>query len=266
MKNVLLLVHDDAGEEARLQAALDLTRALSGHLTCFDIVQMPVIVGSDFDTGGVMGILLDQERETEAENKARLLPRLNAEDVRWNWINATGDIGQLLARNADFADIIVTNSKMPAEDGPDMMSVASQVVMGSGRPVLAVPEGTRRLDAAGHVMIAWNGSAPVIETMRAAVPLLALAQTVTLLVVGDISGAPAEEAAAYLSRHGIHARIERDRFDASAADRILEFCVTQRPGYCLLGAYGHSRVRERIFGGVTRRLLAESPVPLILGH
>jgi len=68
MKNILLLVHDDEGQEARLQAALDLTRALDGHLSCIDMTVMPVIVG-DYYAGGDTAILLGEEREREGSDR-----------------------------------------------------------------------------------------------------------------------------------------------------------------------------------------------------
>ncbi len=103
--------------------------------------------------------------------------------------------------------------------------------------------------------------------MRAVVPLLALAQSVTLVEVGVVTGSPSEEAAAYLSRHGIHPRIMRTGLtQGTVARTLLEICSDQRASYCVMGAYGHSRVRETLFGGVTRRMLADSPLPLVLGR
>lgn len=89
MKNVLLLVHDDAGQEARLQAALDLTRYLSGHLTCLDIVIIPVLAGSEYYPDAEL-MLLQDARKREEVNAGHIKARLQAEDVAWNWIDHTG--------------------------------------------------------------------------------------------------------------------------------------------------------------------------------
>ena len=70
MKNVLLLVHEDAGQEARLQAALDLTRALDGHLQCLDVSLMPVLASAPYDGVG-QALLLEDERTREDDNKIR---------------------------------------------------------------------------------------------------------------------------------------------------------------------------------------------------
>src|SRR3546814_3124458 len=115
-----------------------------------------------------------------------------------------------------------------------MRWIISSVVTESGKPVLAVPPATKKLDVTGEALVAWNGSPPVAETLRAAVPLLSLAAGVKILQIGEAEGETAEEAAAYLSRHGIHARIERQ--DASVdggsdGERLLAYCRSIEPAY-----------------------------------
>lgn len=83
MKNILLLVHDDEGQEARLQAALDLTRAIGGHLQCIDVTPFPVIAGDLYAGFGETAVMLD-ERDSEARNKTHITARLAKEDVSWN--------------------------------------------------------------------------------------------------------------------------------------------------------------------------------------
>ncbi len=266
MKNALLLVHDDAGEESRFQAALDLTRALSGHLTCFDIVQLPMMVGIDPMIGATEVAILDDLRQRETANRTRLEARLQAEDVSWSWIDATGDMAPLLKAESDLADIIVLNTALADTSELNMRTIVSDVVMGSGKPIVAVPEVARGLATHGNVLIAWNGSSEVADTMRAVTPLLTKAQTVSIVTFGQVEGLPAEEAATYLSRHGIEPRIDRHDAEPDVAKSLLKLCSDRRPGYCVMGAYSHARIRESLFGGVTRRMLAESPVPLILGH
>jgi nucleotide-binding universal stress UspA family protein len=267
MKNVLLLIHDDAGEEARMQAALDLVRAVSGHLTCLDVVQIPMLIGTDYMMADAEAALLADVRDREAENRRRVQARLAVEDVAWNWVDATGDIAPLLEAQSELADLIVLNTALADHEPPDMRATVSQVVMRSGKPILAVPEAARGIDVGGHALIAWNGSSAIARTLRAATPLLALASGVTIVEIGAPNAAPVEEAATYLSRHRIHTRVERrDGSRDGVADTLLDLCKDRQPSYCVIGAYGHSRLRESLFGGVTRRMLAESPVPLILGH
>ncbi len=269
MKNILLLIHDDAGEEARLQAALDLARALSGHLTCIDVVQMPVLAGSGYMMAEAQQTILTDVRDQEAVNARRIKERLAAEDVPWEWRDTIGGIPELVEAESGLADIIVLNTALAEGGIPDMRAVASGLAIHARKPILAVPEGTRGLDVDGHVLVAWNGSPPAEAALRAVTPLLALAASVTLVELGEIESdaQTAEEAAAYLSRHGIHARIDRSvPLEETIADTLLHLCRKRSPAYCVMGAYGHSRVRESLFGGVTRRMLDESTVPLLIAH
>ncbi len=267
MKNVFLLVHDDPGQEARFQAALDLTRALDGRLTCVDVAQMPSLIGDYYDTAGQV-MLLEQEWDRGSENHARLDARLAREGVSWNWIKLTGDMAECISSVAALADLIVVNRRLDAAPGPDMRDIAGTLAMRTQKPVVAVPDDLRRFDVGGRALIAWDGSRSVTATMRACVPLLALCCSVEIFTVDDGSEqTPAHEAAIYLSRHGIHATIRRLKDKEHDPDALIfEECEARGATWCLMGAYGHGRVVEALLGGTTRRMLGSSPLPLVLGH
>jgi len=116
--------------------------------------------------------------------------------------------------------------------------------------------------------VAWDGSPQADAALRAAVPLLVKARSVTLTEVRDGSvKTPAEEAAEYLSRHGIKPVIRRE---SSAIDLpstiLLDTIDTIDAAYLVMGGFGHGRFIEAALGGVTRRMLQECPVPLFLAH
>lgn len=267
MKNILVLIHDDAGQEARFQVALDVTRAISGHLICLDVTLMHVMpadgMGGD---GGAM--MLEYERETETANKARLEERLAVEDVPWNWIDTTGFLEACVEDAASLADLIVVNRQIDAFPSPAMDRLAAGLVVKSGKPILAVPESATGLNVAGRALVAWDCSDAASAALAAAVPLLRLARAVTLFEVEDGSiKPPAEEAAAYLSRHDVHARIVRaPAGEEDASTTILAKARSGSFDYLVMGGFSHSRFVEALFGGVTRRMLIESPIPLFLAH
>ena len=129
-----------------------------------------------------------------------------------------------------------------------------------------MPDSQRGLQL-DRVLVAWDGQGAVAETLRAAVPLLKLAREVAILTVDDGSvRTPPTEAAEYLSRHGIHPeiRIVEDRKtqpDAVIAAEAERFAAD----YVVMGAYSHGRLVE-VLGGVTKRLLGASKLPLLLGR
>lgn len=266
MKNILLLVHDDSGQEARFQAALDLTRALDGHLTCLDVVVPPLSLGGDFSSPGGQGLLLDIEWHREAKNKAEIQERLKDEGVPWNWLDALDTIANAVLDSATLSDLIVLNRKLDSYRHPNMLDITSRILLLARKPVVALPEDTERF-AFGRALIAWDGQPSCAATVRACVPLLQLADAVELFMVRDGSERTGpDEAAEYLSRHGIHAQILVVDDDGRPADkRIVEEATDWNADFIMMGAYGRGRLMET-FGGVTKRLLATSQFPLVLGH
>lgn len=265
MKNILLLVHEDAGQEARLQAALDLTRALEGHLSCLDVAMVP-LVAADIHGGAEQAMLLNEERDREKANRDRLEKRLNTEGVAWDWTDVIGGMAQAMVDASSLADILVLNRQLDEPSFLDMREITSSVLMKARAPVLAMPEKQKRF-AMDRALIAWDGSETCAATMRACVPLLKLATEVRLFTASEksIQASPAA-AARYLARHGIGAEIEVvDRGSANADQRISEAAQSWQADYVLMGAYGRGRLREA-FGGVTKRMLGGSPLPLLLGH
>ena len=267
MKNVLLLIHDDAGQEARLQAALDVVRAVGGHLVCLDVVGLGVEAG--YPGPEAAAVLVEQEERREAANRARLEQRLAKEDVPWAIEQATGSFAFCLGEAASLADLIVLNPQLDG-DGPDMAGIAAATLLKTGKPILIVPETSRGFAASGRAMVAWDGSLPAMAALTAAVPLLKLASDVRILEVQGSSHGAVEEAARYLSRHGIDAEIDllacfRDAPHQTSAV-ILDRAEQTQCSYCVMGAYGHSPLREAILGGVTRRMLRSSRMPILLAH
>lgn len=238
MKTVLLLLGAGSGREGCLQAAIDLTRALHGHLTCVD--------------------------ESAASPAGRSVP----EDVPCDWITAAGSHGRPAAATVDFADILVTNPPASNLFDPALPRVAADIAAGRDVPVLVVPSDRTGLDVAGNALVAWDGSRAALAALRCGIPLLALSRQVTLLEIDDRRlGPPAEVAAQYLSRHGIAAAIDRvHSLHRPTADLIEAHAASLGAAYIVMGAYGHNRTRELFFGGVTRSMLDRGSYPLLLAH
>jgi nucleotide-binding universal stress UspA family protein len=267
MKDIMLFAHDDAGQEARLQCALDITRAVGGHLTCVDIARPPVMMADYYTTAGALVAEID-EKSNETKNALEIKARLEREDVPWNWIDADGDIAHSLRKYAGLADAVIVNCGKPSGTMPDLVEIAASVARGIHGCVVAVPEECDRFDVLGKAVIAWDGSQPVMAAMQCAVPLLQLAASVNIVTVDDGSkGYAAEEAASYLSRYGVHAKIIRIKDSLLAADEhILTQCETIEAAYCVMGCYGHSRLTSVLFGSVSRRMLLKSDIPLLIAH
>src|SRR6478736_6143365 len=133
MKNILLLVHDDLGQEARLQAALDIARALGAHLHCLDVTLVPSFI--DTPTGGFgAGILFQDAREAEGLNKDQVQERLRHEGVPWSWADAVGEFEPALREAAKLADLIAVNRELGGYPVPDMLHTAQELIIHAARP------------------------------------------------------------------------------------------------------------------------------------
>ena len=266
MKTLLMLAHDDPGQEARLQVAVDLARRLDAHLSCLDVVVLPPAYVDDAVGSSIAATIVESEIEQEGANRVKIEARLVHEDVSWDWQERTGDLVGCLCSAAQFADLVIVNRQIEDTITP-ARSIAGGVVTGAGKPVLAVPQDVRKFDA-DCAIIAWDGSVAASAALRNAIPLLKLMDRTFLVeVTTDRADGWAEDAARYLSRHDIHARIERVPPLASGIARtLIAEAGRHGAGLIVAGGYGHSRLREAVFGGVTRELLTHSPYPLLLSH
>ena len=266
MKNVLLLLHDDEGQEGRLQAALDLTRALAGHLTCLDVVVPPEVLPEYYPGPGHVPPLVEA-RERELANVARVRSRLELEDVSWDIQAASGDAVDRLREVAGLADVIVVSSRASGPELIDARRVVSELAAKSGRLVLAVPPDCRGLDATGKALVAWDDSRAANQALKAAVPLLQVAGGVALMEVNPPgSEFTAEDAASYLARHRIEPVVIQETTEGTVVDAVLQHARETGASYVVMGAFGHGRALEAIFGGVTAGMLEKSDVPLFLHH
>ena len=146
------------------------------------------------------------------------------------------------------------------------------MVMLAGKPVLVAPQRPARTTGE-NVAIAWKDSAEAARAVTAAMPILERAKRATVISVSEDPSrtAPdrvsAEGVVAQLKRHGIDARLDCGSSGAaSAAAKIKEICYAEDADLLVSGAYGHSRVREMVFGGVTRELLTACDIPLLMVH
>jgi nucleotide-binding universal stress UspA family protein len=165
-----------------------------------------------------------------------------------------------------LADILVMSLDAAGAEGTSRAWI-SDVVTASHTPVLAVPAKAARLSF-DRAMVAYDGGFEAANALRASLPML---QTVTNVRISKIELMPEKfpvtDAATYLSRHGIKAEIAVTvKGDQSVEERLLAETNAWRPDFLVMGAYGHGRWRETLFGGVTRFMLSELGIPILLAH
>lgn len=266
MKNILLLVHDDPGQEARLQAALDVTRVVSGHLECLDVRELPMLMAGAY-AGGAEALPPFEIERMQHDLRVAIEQRLTREDVPWSFVQSYDWLPDALVRGSDLADLVVLSARI-SDRGEDSSDAHLQrLPLRAGRPLLAVPPAAAGLALDKPVLVAWDGSGPCIEAVRSAVPLLRHAPEVVVLSIDPSAGSiPSEDVATYLARHGIGIELlERHRKD-TIASTLHDQVRALDAGLLVMGAYGTGQVAQALFGGVTRTMLQTSPIPLLLAH
>jgi nucleotide-binding universal stress UspA family protein len=271
MKTILLHIHDDSGQESRMQAAFDLARATGAHIRCLQVTPLADFASADM-YGGTYMLPSDIDVIREQEGKARALieTRLQREGVAWDWQHSVGDVVHGLLSASRLADAIVVSLPAPGRRTVEHpLPIVADLALSSRAPVLAVPSACNGFPCLGRAMVAWDGSHESGVALCAAISLLALAAEVHIVTVEEKAkrDVPPVDAAEYLSRHGIRAEIHEWPRKGRVVEEALTAAVAElRADWIVMGAFGHSRLRETIFGGVTRHLLGEARVPLLLAH
>ncbi|MFZ4380524.1 MAG: universal stress protein [Sandarakinorhabdus sp.] len=269
MKTILVHIEGDDGQSSRLNAAFDLARATGGHLVCLSVMPYAAYALGDPAMGAFpITTLIDAVEARRKEERVAIEARLAREGVSWEWRAADGDASDQLVEHARLADVIVMSAGPFARAAALQLGVTGDVAIRAPAPVLAVPETAGGIDVAGAALVCWDGGQEAATAMRAALPLLKLAQNVTLLTVAE-KDTPygARVAAAFLSRHDIHADVIERSGDGASVEQVIRSVAAERDAaWIVQGAYGHSRMRQMLFGGVTRGLLADAPLPILMGH
>ncbi|KQO78267.1 universal stress protein [Methylobacterium sp. Leaf88] len=267
--HILVSVDLDRGSADRVRLAAGLARRFAADLT--GVAARPIPGPSAFANMQADGILRAAEERRSRDEAARvrdLFLRHAREGLRTDWRFTEGHPTANLAREARAADLVVVGRHGPADAVPGAMTVLpGPLLMEAGRPVLIVPPGIEHLGA-DRIVVAWKDTLEARRAVTAALPFLRQADHVYLVSVGqETQFQGIEEVAAHLSRHDVNATTHALFGSRSVeADEILRFARREYADLIVLGAYGHSRLREWIFGGMTHDILQTAPVCCLMSH
>ena len=272
-KTIIVQVDDSPAMDARLQAAAWLARAHDAHLvgsaaTGLSWPAYAMLTGSmavtpinEFDS-------LRVARRGELDRFAERARGLGVQSVEQRLVEDEHRDALLL--QSRYADLVVTS--LDGGAGSPMRGLPQYLALHSARPVLAVPPGYAGEPIADNIVAAWDGSVPALRAIVGALPLLERARAVRLALVnpereGDLHGdEPGADMALYLARHGVRVEVVATHTDAPPGMALLEIVRASGAGLLVAGAFGHSRYREIVLGGVTRVLLERAPVPVLFAH
>jgi nucleotide-binding universal stress UspA family protein len=276
VKTILLHVQNDRALDQTLETALSLARACEAHLSCLHVT--PIEAYSAFDSFGGTFVMTDVIKAIDEEEKLlveRLGMELRKEDVSWDYVQVTGHVPSQIVSKAALADLVVTGRQPKRTDFQgSTIGLLGDLLHRSRTPLFLAADDGKVPDPMGPVLIAWNGSFEAANAVRSAVGLLKLASNVVVLRIDEEKeeSFPSTRLLEYLSRHGIHAELSLATAhpDAIDADFLSAHLTSEakrmNAAYIVMGGYSHSRISEYMFGGLTRSMLAESSIPLLMSH
>ena len=275
-RTILVQQHDRRRQRALLGAASQLARGFEAHLVGLNVLP-PIIVIPGVDAGGAAVI---EEHRDEYRQEIVALKALFEETTRgepfvaeWVEVDAGYESGTTkLIELARSADLVVVSTRDPEWGYSSHLEAPDRVVLESGRPVLVVP-GSTVPSVGRRIVVAWNGRREAARAVFDALPLLKQAEQVTVVWVnpqddgkaaGDLPGA---DICMALARHGVKCEATQNiRPAGNVGETLLSTVKVNAADLLVMGCYGHTRLRETVFGGATRHVLEHTTVPVLMSH
>ncbi len=260
MRSILVQASHDRCCAARIDTAMGLARAMTGHVTLLiDTPLEPYVSTNPYGGTFVAKDALEAAIKADDRLAETLESRLAEGDVPFDVLKTEGSPLDAMLGAAKLADLAII-SRVCGFAG-DLAIEADCPVLVLGQAPLAVPVST--------AVIAWDGGLQSARALRSAVPLLAGCGSVHVVTVSDgAAGAfPATESLRYLARHGIDAELHEVAKVGSVEATIAAEVARLGAALLVMGAYSHTRMREFLFGGVTRHFVNDMAEPaLLLSH
>jgi nucleotide-binding universal stress UspA family protein len=286
IRSILVPVDGAPGRQAALDAALDLGRRFEAYVELLHVKTDPVtaLAGLSEGLSGAAASLAVEGGQPAAEARSEELRRLAAARcgakglelaeagegpaagyaAAWRYV--VGRANEEVARRGRLFDLTVLG-RPDAKTTGIAQAVFEAALFDTRRPVLAVPRAAAQTPGR-RAAVAWNGSAEAAAAVGAALPFLTQAQEVTVIAVGD--GQDAADPARlvrFLACHGVQAAVRHIGLAGAAVGvQILEAAGALEADLLVMGAYGHSRLRELVLGGATRSVLTSATIPVLMAH
>jgi nucleotide-binding universal stress UspA family protein len=277
-KNVL--IHIDRGPRSgeRLDLGLGIAQAFGAH--CVGMFALSAMRIPSYARAEASAIIAEAEAKfrAEAEQAGEAVFRGAVSRSGYTlaeWRASKRDALGAALLSARYSDLVVVGQR--EEGAEEMTGIApefvDELVLAAGRPVLVIPYAGRFPSVGKNVLVAWNASREAGRAVTDAIPLLQRADSVQVVAFdpgkggadhGDVPGA---DIGLFLARHGVKVQVaQQNGAGLDIGAQILSRAADVGADLIVMGAYGHSRIRELVLGGATRTLLESMTVPVLLSH
>lgn len=258
----------DASPAPMVKLGVELAERFGAHLVGLAAADVPPLVATGNGLvyeGEIMQIQRTEIEKRLAELRAEF-ERLVPASVSSEWGQAVCSPTRFLSESSRAADLIVTGGEV-GENVYRAVDIGS-LALGAGRPVLVAASNAEHV-MAKTVLVAWKDTREARRAIADALPFLALANKVVVVTMDTDRHESIRDSladiAAYLEHHGVTARTELIPHEADG-DRLLAFAHSIQADLIVSGAYGHSRLREWAFGGVTRSLIESNGIHRFMSY
>ena len=274
----ILTVWDGAGESrAAFDLAMALSRRWAAHLdvACLGVDRAPTgFYAADIAHEMVYDAFGEAKEESERlakEARAAMMAENTAFSIRSATLRFA-ELPVVVGKAAWFQDLVVLPKPFGREDEELPEAILDAALFNGPAPVMIVPPGASTGEIGKRILLAWNGSAEAARALRAALPMLKEAEVVEAAMVDPAQhrrgcADPGTALGAMLSRHGVNAEISLlPQTGPNVAETLLARAGNTGADMIVMGAYGHSRFRERMIGGATRDMLKAADRPVMLAR
>ena len=277
-KTLLLHLDDAPRREERLALAFEMAERFDAHLVGLYVPVTPFVPSYALAEAGPAVVEIETRRRASALEAAEAVFRAASSRhraVKCEWRRGYGDPVTALCTSARYADVVIAGQpELKGEEANRLPAgFAGDLVLAAGRPVIFVPYAGRFPTVGKRVLVAWNAGREAARALRDALPLLRDAAQVDIVAFDPGRGGaqhgelPGADIGLFLARHGVKVTVSQQSgttLDVGA--QILSRAADLSADLIVMGAYGHSRVREQILRGATRTLLEAMTVPVLMSH
>jgi nucleotide-binding universal stress UspA family protein len=273
-----LLVHVDGGARAprRIDKAGRRARRFDAHLIglhALSVIKLP---------GYAQVVLEGGARLEEFQAKAAAEAARQAEQVfnrgvnavglsKSEWRASRGDAAEVVPLHARYADLAVIGQPNASDASGVEPDFAERLVLAAGRPIVVIPYAGNFGEIGKRVLVAWNAGREATRALTDAIPMLREAQEVHVIAFNPVGAphgeVPGADIGLFLARHGIKVNVSQQTADdVDVGNQLLSRAADLDVDLIVMGAYGHSRMKELVLGGVTRTIFESMTVPVLMSH
>ena len=272
-KTILVHLNDERGAELLLEPAVVLASRYNARLVGMHVYSS--VPATTLPYGSRVGSLVTAECK-KTEEVAATFARMTGTQpfpTEWRALKVLHvDLASVLMDHSRTADLIIAAQTDQGSDSLPLRGFPERLALESGRPVLVVPSVARHPAIGRNVVLAWKAGREVARAVFDALPLLHQADKVHILQIKERGEeekvrAPDSSMVAALARHGIKTGVRTSvASDLGVGAEILSRLADLDADLLVMGACGHSRIRELVFGGVTRHIAQHMTVPTLFSH